>query len=94
MGLRGPVQHIVRRSGVFLAHEHLKPAAGPCNMRTGTTKGVGLDHGVYACRFQGTLGHLRFPLLVECLDYNKIGFAHTSYLKPNSAARLHRQAED
>jgi hypothetical protein len=72
----------VCRSGIFLAHYHPIAAGVECNIRTVATDRIRLDYGVNSGRFQEALGHLRLPLVTECLHDNKVGFAHLLNLTP------------
>jgi len=78
--LRRRFKHITRRRRVLLAHQNLIPAGVEGNIRTVATNRIRLNRGIDARRFQRALCEIRFPLIAECLHYNKPRFAHMTIL--------------
>jgi hypothetical protein len=76
------IKDIVCRCSIFLSHEHPITAGVECNIKTVATNRIRLDHGINACRLEGALCEIRFPLVAECLHDDKLGFAHLLNLTP------------
>ncbi len=76
-------EHIVRPSCVFLAHQNLKPRAGPRKVFTHSSRRVSLHHCLNASIFERTLGQVRLSATTVRLDDNKPSVLHSNIIRPD-----------
>ncbi len=75
-------EDIARLGCVFLAHQDFKPRAGPCKVFAHSSRGITLDHCLYAGTFERALGQVRLRTSTVVLDDDKLGVVHGSIVRP------------
>jgi len=83
----------VRLCYVFLAHQDLKPRAGPRKVFTHSSRRVSPDHCLNAGIFERALGQVRLGAATIRLDDNKLTVLHSSIIaRVSGSARFAKGA--
>ena len=72
----------MRLGCLFLAHQNLKPRAGPRKVFTHSSRRVSLYHCLNASIFERTLGQVRLSATTVRLDDNKLSVLHSNIVRP------------
>lgn len=88
LGVRYWRERIKRRGCVLLAHQNLKPRAGPCNVLAHSSYRVSLHRRLNAGILERTFSQLRLNTVTERFDENQIRVLHGSIISPDGSRGL------
>ena len=80
-------KHIARNGCIFLAHENLKPRAGPRKVFTHSSRRVSFDHCLNASIFERAPSQVRLSAATERLDDNQFSVLHSGIICPDERER-------
>jgi len=80
----------VRHGRVLLAHQNLKPRAGPRQVFAHSSRRVSSNHGLNAGIFEQSLSQVRLRAAAVLLDDNKLTVLHASIIFPDRPQRSAR----